>query len=326
VKRTRRIGAVTSWTLALERAVEQGPGAGALLAGDVLLRAQDAIPFHVRGIREALRRLGSEGRFPLTIRFEVLRGGNPVEVPVTVGGKDELEAFAATIPTRATITLSSISERSHLREAGIPEGAEIVAVGGRPVESLEGFLARMDENGDQPIALDWRTEGGPVQKSEARTIEGRAASLEDLGLLSLREKREFLRLGFFASLAVGAKKTVKFAVDVFRTLKGIFVGDIGAPNLGGPVLIVAASWHFAEYGLGKLLFFLGILSINLAIINLFPIPILDGGHLLFLSIEKAKGSPVSETIQAIAQYAGILVLLALMIYVTKNDISRFFLK
>ena len=88
-------------------------------------------------------------------------------------------------------------------------------------------------------------------------------------------------------------------------------------------MIAVASYAFAEYGIGKLLFFLGLLSINLAIINLLPIPILDGGHLMFLAIEKIKGSPVSETAQAIAQYAGLLILLSLMIYVTWNDIERF---
>ena len=77
-------------------------------------------------------------------------------------------------------------------------------------------------------------------------------------------------------------------------------------------------------GLAKLLFFLGLLSIQFAVLNLLPIPLLDGGHLLFLAIEKAKGSPVSERVRAATQMVGLALILALMLFVTYNDIRRHF--
>ncbi len=76
--------------------------------------------------------------------------------------------------------------------------------------------------------------------------------------------------------------------------------------------------------MGKLLYFLAIISINLAVINILPIPVLDGGHLLFLGVEKIKGSPVSEKTLAIANYIGFAMIITLMIYATKNDIMRLF--
>ncbi len=76
--------------------------------------------------------------------------------------------------------------------------------------------------------------------------------------------------------------------------------------------------------MGKLLYFLAIISINLAVLNILPVPVLDGGHLLFLGIEKIKGSPVSERVLAIANYIGLALVLSLMIYATRNDILRVF--
>jgi regulator of sigma E protease len=92
--------------------------------------------------------------------------------------------------------------------------------------------------------------------------------------------------------------------------------------LGGPVLIAQASYASAQSGIGKLMYFMAIISINLAVINILPVPVLDGGHLMFIGIEKLKGSPVSEKTMAIANYIGMGLVLTLMLYATKNDIMR----
>ena len=92
--------------------------------------------------------------------------------------------------------------------------------------------------------------------------------------------------------------------------------------LGGPVLIAQASYESAKSGLGKLIYFLAIISINLAVLNILPVPVLDGGHLLFIGVEKIKGSPVSEKTLVIANYVGFAMIISLMIYATKNDIMR----
>ncbi|RME79092.1 MAG: RIP metalloprotease RseP [Planctomycetota bacterium] len=126
------------------------------------------------------------------------------------------------------------------------------------------------------------------------------------------------------SIVLGIKKSYIFVKRILLTLKSVLTAKVSAKNLGGPVLIAQASYSLAKQGFGTLLYFLGILSLNLAIINILPIPILDGGHLFFLAIEKIKGSKVSEETMMIANYIGLALLLFLMIFVTYNDIMRLF--
>ena len=92
--------------------------------------------------------------------------------------------------------------------------------------------------------------------------------------------------------------------------------------LGGPILIAQATGQAAESGVANLLFFVAFLSINLAIINLFPVPILDGGHLLFLFIEFLRGKPLGVKKMEVAQQIGLALLILLMVIVTYNDIQR----
>ena len=88
----------------------------------------------------------------------------------------------------------------------------------------------------------------------------------------------------------------------------------------GPLGIVGFSYHEATAGLGRLLRFLAMISLNLAIVNMFPIPILDGGHLLLLLVEKIKGKPLTDRGMAVAQYVGLAIVLLVFIVATKNDI------
>jgi len=316
-----RLGVLVQWTFEVEKAPSGGRFGGILEAGDAI-RGTGAF-FMEEGLSKTLSLLADEMDFPAELPFRVDRGDRQERVVLEAETAEDLRAFADGIETRAFIRVSEIRPRSRLDEAGVPAGASIVEIAGEPFSSQKEVFSRLDEAGEDPVEITWVSEEGERRKTEVSLVPGWKLSLHKMGVERFREDREYLRLPFFASIGVGVKKSIKFAYDVFRTLKGIFITrSIGGESLGGPVMIVVASYHFAEYGFGKLLFFLGIISINLAIINMFPIPILDGGHLAFLFIEKVKGSPVSETGQAIAQYAGLLILLFLMVYVTWNDIGR----
>jgi regulator of sigma E protease len=322
-KKHWRLGVTPEWELLLAAAPAEGPAKGVLFEGDRIRVTQSTGSYLRKGIPGALRSL-KDVDFPLTVPFHVERRGETKDLEVEVKNAEELEALAASIDYRASFVISAISKRSHLGKGGIPVGAKIVGLAGRPFSSQEDVFGRLDTAGASPIEVEWTApESGDVQSSSVELVSSFELDMAGLGLQGFREKREYLRLPFFTSISMGAKKSLKFAFDVFRTLRGIFITrSLGGQSIGGPVTIAVASYKFAEYGIGKLLFFLGLLSINLAIINLLPIPILDGGHLLFLFIEKVKGSPVSETGQAFAQWAGLLILLSLMVYVTWNDIWR----
>ena len=126
------------------------------------------------------------------------------------------------------------------------------------------------------------------------------------------------------ALQVGAESTWRFLEDSWIFLKRIISQDVSARNAGGIITIGMVSSHWAAEGLPKLFFFLCILSMNLAFLNVLPVPLLDGGHLFFLLIEKLKGSPVSPKIQVMSQAIGLVMLLSLMVYVTYNDVVRWF--
>lgn len=123
---------------------------------------------------------------------------------------------------------------------------------------------------------------------------------------------------------VGLQCSVKMAEDVYLTIKRMLTRELSAKHLGGILQIGNTAIKISEVGFTKLLFFLALLSINLAILNILPIPILDGGHLLFLLIEKIKGSPVSERVIGYSQVFGLVVLLTLMVFATYNDIQKLF--
>ena len=110
--------------------------------------------------------------------------------------------------------------------------------------------------------------------------------------------------------------------DGWLTLKRMMLAEVSTKNLGGIISISYVSYAVAESGLSKLFYFLCLLSVNLAFVNVLPIPLLDGGHLLFLLLEKIKGSPVSDRVLGYSQMIGLVLLVGLMVYVTYNDLMR----
>jgi regulator of sigma E protease len=132
------------------------------------------------------------------------------------------------------------------------------------------------------------------------------------------------KLDVFEACVAGFNCAVYQVKNCYLTLSRVIGGSVDAKNVGGIITISRATYSFAELGVARLFFFLAILSINLGFINVLPIPVLDGGHLTFLLIEKIKGSPVNEKIMGYSQVVGLVLILALLVYVTYNDILRLF--
>ncbi len=125
-----------------------------------------------------------------------------------------------------------------------------------------------------------------------------------------------------AAARLGLQSSWKFFVDTWTTLKRMLQGRVSSDNVGGIITIARVSYDWTSLGITKLLFFLCILSLNLAFLNVLPIPLLDGGHLAFLVVEGIKGSPVSERVLGYSQMIGLVMLVSLLIYATINDIKR----
>ncbi len=129
--------------------------------------------------------------------------------------------------------------------------------------------------------------------------------------------------GPFAALENAIKKTADFSLLMTKLMGQMVVGKASLEGLSGPIGIAQVAGQRASAGVEAYFLFLAMMSISLGVLNLLPIPVLDGGHLLFFLVEAVKGSPVSESVQLIAQKIGIFALLMLMSIAVINDVSRF---
>ena len=208
--------------------------------------------------------------------------------------------------------------------AGLVDGDRILRVDGAPVSGWDEVRAAIRAHrGDGPLGLDVERradDGGSRVVSLGATLQ--PALNTDYGLGFRTRTYVYQASSFGDAVRVGVKSSWKFVVDTWLTLKRILFGQVSSENIGGIITIAAVSASWAEEGLAKLLFILCMLSMNLAFINVLPIPVLDGGHLFFLVIEKLKGSPVSERVLGYSQVVGVVLILSLMIYVTYNDLMR----
>lgn len=150
--------------------------------------------------------------------------------------------------------------------------------------------------------------------------------LPDLGFLpELTPLRETVRAdGFADALHRGYVASIDMIRQLYVTLKRLVTGEVSARNLSGIVGISVVTYRQVRQGWVELLYWLAILSLNLAVVNLLPIPLFDGGHLLFLLIEKVRGAPMSARVLNYSQVMGLVFVLALVVFVTFNDIRRLF--
>src|SRR5207237_6798989 len=151
-----------------------------------------------------------------------------------------------------------------------------------------------------------------------------AWATEDRGVIFDRDVRKQRADNIVDAVALGFKDTWNNMSQIFQNLRGMILGRISTENLGGPVTIARVAYRIAGYDIWEFIFFIGLISVNLAVINFLPIPVLDGGHMVFLIYEKIRGKPASEGVRVGATYAGLALILSLMVFVIYLDISRLF--
>lgn len=149
--------------------------------------------------------------------------------------------------------------------------------------------------------------------------------MSERGLIFDVDKRRHKAKTFVEALGYGMEKTSSFIQQIYRNLQRLLTGRISTKSLGGPIEIGAQAIGAAGESLSELMMFLGIISINLAVVNFLPIPVLDGGHMVFLIYEKLRGRPASEAVRIAATYMGLAIILSLMVFVFWLDIRRRFM-
>jgi regulator of sigma E protease len=219
--------------------------------------------------------------------------------------------------------ISAVTPDSPAEEAGIKAGDKIVAVNGQPIQSWQELVSYI-QNTDSPLPITIARNG--------QTINTEVTPNEDniIGIRSPQQDQvfevEYIQYGLLESVGYGYDKTVETFTGITQGFAKIFSGDISVrKNLGGPVAIAKVTKDATDAG-GWLGFwsFTAFLSVTLAIMNILPIPALDGGHLMFLIYEGITRREPSEKVRMALQQIGFFILLALIILVTFNDILRQF--
>lgn len=223
------------------------------------------------------------------------------------------------------IIVGKVIEDGPAAKAGLVSGDQIVSVNGRVVTRFDSMATIINAVVEQSLNVTWAHDGDTVTKSittvatEARNRQG---GVDTVGMIGISEN-VVLVPGFFLAVSYGVYKTHEIVYLTVDFVKQLVFGEVSAAMLGGPLFIAQQAGAEAERGISNLLYFMALLSVNLAILNVLPIPVLDGGHLVFLAIEKLRGSPLPMKARLIAQQVGMLALFSLIIFVTYNDILRF---
>ncbi len=256
------------------------------------------------------------------ITLQIKRGEEVKNIKFSKLGEDTVKEFSKGIFPHYGLTVDSTVEGFPAEKSGIMPGDKITSIGGENITEWSQLLTLVTASQGDEFDIEWTRN----YETFAKTIKPQKNEKNAQGTLGIkfREKKEYRQYGFVKACGVGTRKTVINIKRIYMTIQGFLSKKLSTKALGGPVLIAQASYASAQSGIGKLMYFMAIISINLAVINILPVPVLDGGHLMFLGIEKLKGSPVSEKTMAIANYIGMGLVLTLMVYATKNDIMRLF--
>ena len=205
-------------------------------------------------------------------------------------------------------------------KAGVRVNDKILAVDGKTIYHWNQFSSLVRESKGKTLVLTLEREGKRMEQSITPAEDGGRYVIGVEPVMRMVFKKH----GFFESLRLGFDKTIE-AIDLtFITLKKLVTFNLSIKTLGGPVMIAQMSGQAASAGLSSFLSLLAMISISLGILNLLPIPVLDGGLILFLVIEAIRKKPVSRKVMEVSQSIGAAVLITLIAVVSYNDIMRMF--
>lgn len=220
--------------------------------------------------------------------------------------------------------IGAVQPDSPAAAAGLQPGDMIEAVDGGAIESFEELQAIVQGRAAQPLRLTLQRDGEPLEVTVTPAmseLEDRFGNRHQVGLIGVsRGGTEYRRSNPFLAVFEATAETGRMIGGTLVALGEMVVGSRGTQELGGPLRIAQMSGEIARDGFVPALWFTAVLSINLGLINLFPIPMLDGGHLLMYGIEATRGRPLTERSQEIAFRFGLAMVLSLMVFATWNDL------
>lgn len=266
--------------------------------------------------------------------FKVKRNGAVIELLVTPERKSEKDIFGEKrevwyigISPLLHPDIGEVTKGSPAEKAGLRRGDRVIGIGETPLKTWQDMTEIIHENPERPLRFKVRRDDGIIEvviTPEKSTATAPGGEKKEIGLIGVRPfGNDFIRkYGPAEAVYFGVAKTWDISVLTVVSIVKLIQRIIPAETIGGPILIFQMAGQQAAHGPLSFFTFLAIISINLGVLNLLPIPILDGGHLLFLGIEVLRGKPLAEKVMMVAQRVGIALIITLMIVAFYNDIMR----
>lgn len=241
-----------------------------------------------------------------------------------------LEAFGlAPLQPRLPPVIAEVQANGAAQRAGLQAGDRILAVDEQPVADWQAWADYIRERPGDSIAVRIERDGVeqlvtviPEAVEAGQSLSGRVGALAEVPAGFAEEMRIVVSYGPLEALGQAFVKTGEMSLFTLRMLGRMLIGQVSLDNLSGPITIAQFAGQSASIGLIPFLSFLALVSISLGVLNLLPVPVLDGGHLLYYFIEVIKGSPLPDVAQEMGQRVGIVLLIMLMGLALFNDLTR----
>lgn len=334
------------WALAMLGSEQVRPVIGGVEAGSVAARAGLGVGQEIVAIDgeptsgwaavnlQLVRRLGESGSLQLMVREQGSTVDSPRELILDnwLKGADEPDPIRSLgiKPWRPALPpiLAELDPKGPAQAAGLKTGDRLLALDGMPVSDWQQVVDSVRVRPDSKIVLRVERDGAPIDVPV--TLGARGESKAPTGYLGAGVKAvdwppEMIRevsFGPLAAIGEGARRTWTMSILTLDSLKKMLFGELSVKNLSGPITIAKVAGASAQSGVADFLNFLAYLSISLGVLNLLPIPVLDGGHLLFYLIEWARGRPLSDRVQGWGIQIGISLVVGVMLLALVNDLGR----
>ncbi|MCJ7995772.1 RIP metalloprotease RseP [Rhizobium cremeum] len=226
--------------------------------------------------------------------------------------------------------VAEVKADSAAAEAGVQPGDVLVALDGETVETFDDVVRYISMRPEIPVVVTVRRNGSELglnmtpRRVETTDRFGNKMEVGQIGIVTNQQSGNFriVELTPVQALGEGVRQTWHIVTGTVDYISNLIAGRMNADQLGGPVRVVQASGQMATLGVVALVNLAAVLSVSLGLLNLMPIPVLDGGHLLLYALEALRGKPVGPNAQEIAFRIGLAMIVSLMVFATWNDISR----